>query len=112
MEKTIGPAARSLRFLLFTAILAGAILWSVRAIDPRPWAVIVFSGRDLWAGCWGREFWFNGHWLVPGWRYVYPSYQYIAGSWKASLSVGVALLVGGVLSLWIDRLIVRWNRSP
>ena len=112
MDETIGPAARTLRYLLFTAILAGAILWAARSWGPQPWTVIVFSGGDLWAWCLRREFWFNGHWRYPRWHYFYASYKYIAGSWKASLSVGTALFVGGVAALWIDRLLIKWNRTP
>ena len=111
MDKTIGPAARTMRFLGMTAILAGVILWAVRAIDPRPWIVIVFIGRDLWALFWRHEFYFNGRWFYPSWHYFYASYLYLAGSWQASLSTGVALFFGGVVALWIDRLLVRWNRS-
>ena len=112
MDKTIGPAARSVRFLLFTAILTGAILWAVRGIEPRPWTVIVFLGRDLRAMFEHHEFYANGRWWAPGWRYVPVSYHYLAASWKAALAVGVALFVGGVAALWIDRLIVRWLRTP
>jgi hypothetical protein len=101
-----------MRFLVFTAILAGAILWAARAWVPRPWIVVDFLGRDLWGTLWDREFWFNGRWHYPGRGHLYQSYAYIAASWKASLAVGVALFVGGVLSLWVDRLFVRWNRSP
>lgn len=112
MDKTIGPASRTMRFLAFTAILAGTILWSVREWVPRPWIVIVFLGRALWATLWGHEFWFNGRWHHPGRGHFYQSYVYLAASWQASLSVGVAFFVGGVVALWIDRWIVRWNRTP
>lgn len=112
MNKTIGPAARTMRFLLITPATAALILWAARGWVPRPWTVIVFLGRDLWATLWGHEFWFNGHWLVPGWRFLCPSYEYVAASWQASLLVGGALFVGGVAALWIDRLIVRWHRTP
>jgi hypothetical protein len=110
MDKTIGPASRTLRFLLFTAILASTILWAARAWVPRPWIVVGFTGRDMLALFLHREFWFNGHWRYPSWHYFYASYQYLAGSWQASLTTGAALFVGGVAALWIDRLVVRWNR--
>ena len=112
MDKTIGPASRTLRFLVFALGIAGAILWAVHSVDPRPWIVIRFLGLDMWALLWHREFYFGGHWKVPGWRLFAPAYQYVSGSWLASLTVGAAIFVGGVAARWIDRLIVRWNRPP
>ena len=112
MDKTIGPAARTMRFLSLTLVLAGAILWAARAWVPRPWTVIIFLGRDLWATLWGHEFYFNGRWHHPGRGHLYQSYRYIAASWKASLAVGVALFIGGVAALWTDRVLVKWNRTP
>jgi hypothetical protein len=112
MDKTIGPAARTMRFLAFTLVLAGTILWAVRHADPRPWIILRFLGLDMRAMFTHREFYFDGRWLIPGWRFLSPLYQYIAGSWKASLMVGAALFVGGVAALQIDRWIIRWNRSP
>lgn len=112
MDKTIGPAARTARFVMFTFGIAGTILWAVRSWVPRPWVAIHFIGRDLWALFWRHEFWFNSQWRYPSWHYLYQWYAYLATSWKASLSVGVALFAGGVGALWLDRLIVRWNRTP
>ncbi|AWP24522.1 hypothetical protein C4901_15300 [Acidiferrobacter sp. SPIII_3] len=112
MDKTIGPAARTLRFLALTLGIAGAILWAVRWWVPQPWTVIVFLGRDLRATFWHHEFWFNGRWHHPGRGHFDQSYAYVAGSWQASLMVGAALFVGGVGALWLDRLIVRWLRTP
>lgn len=117
--KVIGPAARTLRFVALTPILAGTILWSVHEWVPRPWAVIRFLGRDCGRDLWAMLFhifhpglWFSGPWYYhPRWHF-YAAYRYIAGSWQASLAVGIALFVGGVAALWIDRQIVRWNRSP
>jgi hypothetical protein len=112
MDKTIGPAARSVRFPAITLTLGGTILWAARGIEPRPWAVMRFLMLDARGALLGHQFYFNGHWIVPGWRYVYPSYQYIASSWKASLAVGAALFIGGLVATGLDRLVLRWYRSP
>ena len=110
--KAIGPAARTVRFLLITPSIAGLILWAVRDIEPRPWAVLRFLALDARAAFLGHEFYFNGHWIVPGWRWLAPSYQYVAGSWRASLVVGLALFLGGLVATGLDRLVRRWHRSP
>ncbi|MHB1608446.1 MAG: hypothetical protein ACYCXX_07370 [Acidiferrobacter thiooxydans] len=110
--KAIGPAARTVRFLLITPSVAGLILWAVRGIEPRPWTVLRFLWMDARAGFLEHQFYFNGHWIVPGWRYAYPSYQYIASSWKSSLTVGLALFLGGLAAVGLDRLARRWHRSP
>lgn len=112
MDKTIGPAARSVRFLLIAPATAGMILWGVRGWIPGPWIVL----RSLWQdldGMWtNHEIWLGGRWRTPGWRFFPEAMRYVAGSWQASLTIGVALFVGGVVALWIDRLIIRWNRTP
>lgn len=112
MDKAIGPAARTVRFLLIMPTLTGVILWAARSIEARPWIVLRFLWLDLGGMVSHHEFWFNGRWLVPGWRYFPVSYHYLAASWKASLAVGAALFLAGVGALWIDRLIIRWHRSP
>ena len=112
MDRTIGPAARTMRFLAITLTLGGANLWAVRGIEPRPWAVLRFLALDARAAFTRHEFYFNHHWMVPGWRYAYPSYQYIASSWQASLTVGLALFLGGLAAVGLDRLVRRWHRSP
>ena len=55
---------------------------------------------DLWAIARHHEFYFNGQWMVPGWRLFYPSYLYIA-----------APFVADIIALWIDRLIMRWQSA-
>ena len=112
MDKTIGPASRTLRFLAFALGIAGLILWAVRGFDGRPWIALRFCGLDLRALLWHHEFYFGGGWRVPGWWRFTQAYQYVAGSWLASISVGAALFVGGIGARWLDRLIVRWNRTP
>ena len=112
MDKTIGPAARTLRFLAFTLGIAGVILWAIRDIDPRPWIALRYCGLDLRAMLWHHKFYFGGDWKVPGWWRFTQACQYVAGSWLASLTVGAALFAGDVAARWIDRLIVRWNRTP
>lgn len=103
MSQAIGPAARTARFLMFTFIIAVACLWAVRAIDPRPWAVLRFCGLELRAMLTGHD---------PDLRMLAEAYRWLAASWTASLSVGAALFVGGVAARWLDQLVVRWNRTP
>ena len=112
IDKSIGPASRTARFLAITPTVAGAVLWAVRSIEARPWRVIRFLWMDARGSLTGREFWFNGRWVVPGWRWLAPSYAYIAGSWAASLAVGAALFVGGLAAFAINRLAVRLHRNP
>lgn len=112
MDKTIGPAARSVRFLLITPATAALILWAARRIEPRTWKVLRFLGQDLWAMWAGHEFWQAGRWVAPGWRFFPDAYHYVAASWQASAAIGAALFAGGFTALWIDRLIIRWNRTP
>lgn len=102
-SQAIGPAARTARFLLFTLGIAGAILWAIQAIDPRPWIVLRFCGQELRAALAGHS---------PEWHQFVTAYRYLAASWIASLSIGAALFVGGVGARWLDRMIVRWNRMP
>ena len=110
--KAIGPAARATRFLLITPSVAGLMLWAARGIEPRPWTVLRFLWLDARAAFLGHQFYFDGRWIVPGWRYAYPSYQYLAHSWKASLAVGAALFIGGLVATGLDRLVRRWHRNP
>ncbi|UEO01119.1 hypothetical protein A9R16_006910 [Acidiferrobacter thiooxydans] len=110
--KAIGPAARATRFLLITPSIAGLTLWAARGIEPRPWTVLRFLWLDARAAFTRHEFYFNGHWLIPGWRYLYPSYEWLAGSWRASLTVGLAIFIGGLVATGLDRLVRRWHRSP
>ncbi len=112
MDRTIGPAARTMRFLAITSAVASTILWAARGIEGRPWAALRFLMLDARAAFLGHQFYFNGHWIVPGWHWLAPSYQYVAGSWRASLVVGLALFIGGLVAVGLDRLVLRWHRSP
>ena len=111
-DKPIGPASRAARFLLITPCAATAVLWAVRSIEARPWIVLHFLLLDARGLFTGHEFYFDGHWIVPGWRWLSPSYAYISESWHASLTVGLALFAGGLAAHWIDRLVIRWHRTP
>lgn len=112
MDKAIGPASRAARFLLITPCAATAVLWAVRGIEARPWIVLHFLLLDARGLFTGHEFYFDGHWVVPGWRWLAPSYHYVAASWKASLVVGAALFVGGLAAFAVNRFIVRLHRNP
>lgn len=113
MDKPIGPAARTIRFLAITPTVAGMILWAARSIEARPWTVIRFLWRDALASITGHEFWFNGRWITPGSpQWLYQSYEHIAASWKASAAVGLALFLGGLASYGVNRLVVRLHRNP
>ena len=111
-DKPIGPASRAARFLLITPCAATAVLWAVRSIEARPWIVLHFLLLDARGLFTGHEFYFDGHWVVPGWRWLAPSYHYVAASWKASLVVGAALFVGGLAAFAVNRFIVRLHRNP
>ena len=112
IDKPTGPASRTVRFLAITPTVAGVILWAVRGIEARPWIVLRFLLLDARGLFTGHEFWFDGRWIVPGWRWLAPSYEYIAGSWEASFAVGLALFVGGVVALGINKLVIRLHRNP
>ena len=112
IDKPTGPASRTVRFLAITPTVAGAILWAMRGVEPRPWTVLRFLLLDARGLFTGHEFYFNGRWIVPGWRWLAPSYQYVSSSWKASLAVGLALFLGGLASYGVNRLVVWLHRNP
>lgn len=112
LDPVIRPAARAARFLLITPTVAATLLWAGRGWVPQPWLVLRFLYWDLHAMMLRHEFYFAGHWLVPGWRLFPLAYRYLAVNPEASAAVGAALFVGGFAALWIDRLIVRWHVSP
>ncbi len=112
IDKSIGPASRTVRFLAIAPTVAGVILWAVRSIEVRPWIVLHFLLLDARGSFTGHEFYFDGHWIVPGWRWLAPSYRYIAESWAASLAVGLALFAGGLAAFAVNRLVVRLHRTP
>ena len=112
IDKPTGPASRTVRFLAITPTVAGVILWAMRELEALPRIVLHYLLLDARGLFNGHEFWFNGRWIVPGWRWLAPSYEYIAGSWEASFAVGLALFVGGVVALGINKLVIRLHRNP
>lgn len=112
IDKPTGPASRTTRFLAITPTVAGAVLWAMRGLEARPWIVLHFLLLDARGLFVGHEFWFDGRWIVPGWRWLAPSYKYIAESWAASLEVGLALFAGGLVSYWVNRIVIRLHRNP
>ncbi len=112
IDKPTGPASRAVRFLAITPGVAGIILWAIRGLEARPWIVLHFLLLDARGLFIGHEFWFDGHWIVPGWRWLAPSYAYISESWRASLTVGLALFVGGLVSYGVNRIVIRLHRNP
>lgn len=114
MDQELKPEARAMRLLLIPPAVAAGGLWAVRDLVPQPWMVIDFLCKDLWGMARqvryaDYQFYFNGQWVTPGWRWFPPAIPYISHSWKASTAVAVALLIGGIVAVIVDRLAIRWN---
>ena len=115
MDTELKPDSRAARFVGFTITSAAGVLWTAQHFGfvPQPWQVIRFLCKDLWGIAWQArypdyQFAFNGHVVTPGWYWFSTSLHYVAGSWKSSLTVAVALFIGGIVAIIMDKLVKRW----
>ncbi len=115
LDPTISPASRAARVLLLPPTFAVGILYLVRIWSPRPWAVVrVMSGaagtaiRERAAAIINHHIHDTVHWTAL-WH---DSYTYINRSPLAIVTVTLAVLIGGIAAVMMDRWIVRLRVHP
>ncbi len=115
LDPTISPEARAARVLLLPPVFAIGILYLVRSSSPRPWAVVRVMSRaagtavrERVAGIMNPHIHDTVHWTAL-WR---GSYSYINSSLLAGATVAVAVFVGGIAAVMLDRWIVHRYTRP
>ena len=105
IDKAIGPAARIMRVLIITPVTAVGLLYGVRSLVPLPWVMVRFLSRGMLALALNRSQ-FRGNWI---WRVAYHA---IATSPEACTAVALALFLGGLVALGVNRLVMRAHTQP
>ena len=104
------PAARAARLVIFPPILAVGILYLVRHLSPRPWAVIRVMSRATGTAIRERAAAIMNHHVystIPWAALWHDSYAYINASPLAVATVALAVLVAGIVVVALNRWIVR-----
>lgn len=113
IDKAIGPAARLGRMVLITPGAGVGLLYLACGLVPLPWMTVRFLVRGALADALGRQsFDFHGHLYGTGtwiWR---AAYHAISTSPPASAAVALALFLGGLIALGVNRLVWRAHTQP
>ena len=113
IDKAIGPAARTMRLVAITPAAAMGFLYLARTLVPLPWMTVRFLVRGGLADALGRQsFDFHGHLYGTGtwiWR---AAYHAISSSAPASAVVALALFLGGLVALGVNKLVWRAHTQP
>ncbi len=109
-DRSIPPETQAVRLVILSPVFALGILYLVRSWSPRPWTVIrVMSGaagtaiRERAEAIMNHHIHDTVHWTAL-WR---DSYNYINASPAAVATVAVAVLIGGIAAVMLDRWVVR-----
>ena len=113
IDKAIGPMARLARMVIITPGAATVFLYLARTLVPLPWMTARFLVRGMLADALGRDsFYLQGHRYATGiwiWR---AAYHAVSTSPSASAAVALALFLGGLVALGVNKLIWRAHTQP
>ncbi len=113
IDKVIGPSARIMRVLIISPAVAVALLYGVRDLSPLPWMTIRFLTRGMLGLTLNhQEFLLDGYRYPTGEWIWQGAYRAIAASPEASATVALALFLGGVVALGVNRAILLAYTHP
>ena len=113
IDKVIGPGARIMRVLIITPVAAVAFVYVARDLVPLPWMTVRFLARGMLAVALNHlQFSLAGHVYYAGEWIWQAAYHKVAASAAASAAVALALFLGGLVALGVNRVIWRAHTQP
>lgn len=113
IDKVIGPSARIMRVLIITPAAAVALLYVARDLVPLPWMTVRFLARGILALALNHlQFSLAGHVYYTGEWIWQAAYHKVAVSAAASAAIALALFLGGLVALAVNRVILRAHTQP
>lgn len=115
LDRSISPEARAARVLLLPPAFAIGILYLVRSWSPRPWTVVRVISRATGTAIRERAAAILDHHIhdTVHWTALWhDSYAYVNASPLAVVTLAVAVLVGGIMAIILDRWVVRLRTQP